>query len=43
MVQGISSQMIYSVLQGGLSDNYAKYGEILAKIGANTCNNCKKL
>ena len=36
MVQGISSQMIYSVLQNGLSDNYAKYGEILAQMGANT-------
>lgn len=36
MVQGVSSQMIYSVLQNGLSTNYSKYGEILAQIGSNS-------
>lgn len=36
MVQGISSQMIYSVLQDGLSANYGKYGEILAQISSNS-------
>ena len=34
--QGISSQMIYSVLQNGLSNNYGKYTEIMAKMGANS-------
>ena len=34
--QGISSQMIYSVLQNGLSNNYTKYTNIMAQIGANT-------
>ena len=34
--QGISSQMIYSVLQQGITNNYAAYTDIMAKIGANT-------
>jgi len=34
--QGISSQMIYSVLQQGITNNYATYTDIMAKIGANT-------
>ncbi len=33
---GISSQMIYAVLQGGLSNNYQTYGDIINKIAANT-------
>ena len=34
--QGISSQMIYHVLQNGMSKNYTAYGDILTKIAANS-------
>ena len=33
---GISSQVVYSLLQQGMSNNYAAYGDILTKMSANT-------
>lgn len=36
MTYGISSQLVYSLLQQGMSNNYTAYGDILAKMSANT-------
>ena len=36
MTYGISSQVVYSLLQQGMSNNYTAYGDILAKMSANT-------
>ena len=36
MVQGISSQTIYSVLQSGVTNNYAQYVEILEQMSSNS-------